>query len=80
LNTFKPLIPTVFVAFGIREFIIPSQVGIVYLFIIAVIIGITQIFTTFATKSLDAEDIFIIEEIERRTQMDLSWLKTFSED
>lgn len=77
LDNFKPLIVTGVVAVGIRVLLSDVSLQFLGLVVIGIFFILVQTGSIVLTRSLNKADVFLIENIEKRTGKDLRWLKSF---
>ena len=75
LDSLKPIIPTTVVGLCLLWLTADYTLGLGALAGISVVLSLTQVVSMIATRSLDSADLFLIEQVEGRIGLDLTWLK-----
>lgn len=76
MDSVKPLVPTLLVTLGVRHFSHDIKLSFIMLLCIGIGISIVQVISLFLTRSIGQSDILLFERFEKRTSLDLSWIKS----
>jgi O-antigen/teichoic acid export membrane protein len=75
-NSLKPIVPTTLVGLCLVWLTTDYTLGPGALVGIGIVLSVTQLVSMIVTRSLDDADLFLLERIENRTDIDLAWLKS----
>ncbi|MFA9504400.1 flippase [Natrinema sp. H-ect1] len=74
-NNILPLIPTTILAILISLSLTGMIFNLLELIVIGILISIIHLLSLILTRSIDQNDIFLIEQMESRLDVDLTWVK-----
>lgn len=76
LDSIKPLVPTALVGVVLARLTADIELGLVGLIAAGGLIAVVQLLSVVLTRSLDETDVLLIERVEERSGIDLSWFKS----
>ena len=75
-NALKPLVPTALVGLAVASLVADFRLTLPSLIAIGVLLSAVHLFSLFLTRSLDSTDMFLLEEFENYTGVDLTRIKS----
>ncbi|MDB9253336.1 flippase [Halorubrum ezzemoulense] len=76
-DSLKPLVPTFLFALALAQMTADIKLSLPLLILIGVLIAIVNLISIVLTRSLSREDLMLFEQIEKRTGINIQYIKSF---